>query len=97
MIPRDYQRAAVDAAHDRTAAHGNTMLVLPTGAGKTAIEGFFVGEQAERDRDAKMLVLQHTDELIEQNRSAIGGISGLGTSVVKAEQDCWDGGLGRAA
>ena len=32
MIPRDYQRAAVDAARARTAAHGNTMLVLPTGA-----------------------------------------------------------------
>jgi len=91
MIPRDYQRAAVDAAHDRTAEHGNTMLVLPTGAGKTAIAGFFVGEQAERNRDGKVLVLQHTDELIEQNRSAIGSISGLGTSVVKAEQDCWDG------
>jgi len=91
MIPRDYQRAAVDAAHDRTAEHGNTMLVLPTGAGKTAIAGFYVGEQAERDRDAKVLVLQHTDELIDQNRSAIGQISGLDTSVVKAEQDCWDG------
>ena len=50
MIPRDYQRAAVDAAHDRTAEHGNTMLVLPTGAGKTAIAGFFVGEEAERQR-----------------------------------------------
>lgn len=91
MIPRDYQRAAVDAAHDRTAEHGNTMLVLPTGAGKTAIAGFYVGEQADRDRNARMLVLQHTDELIEQNRSAIGHISGLDTSVVKAEQDCWDG------
>lgn len=91
MIPRDYQRSAVDAAHDRTAEHGNTMLVLPTGSGKTAIAGFYVCEQAERDRDAKVLVLQHTDELIEQNRSAIGNISGLDTSVVKAEQDCWDG------
>ena len=29
MIPRDYQRAAVDAARDRTTTHGNTMLVLP--------------------------------------------------------------------
>ena len=91
MIPRDYQRAAVDAAHDRTAEHGNTMLVLPTGAGKTAIAGFYLGEQADRDRNARMLVLQHTDELIEQNRSAIGHIAGLGTSVVKAEQDDWDG------
>ena len=39
MIPRDYQRAAVDAARARTAVHGNTMLVLPTGAGKTATAG----------------------------------------------------------
>ncbi len=91
MIPRDYQRAAVDAAHDRTAEHGDTMLVLPTGAGKTAIAGFFVGEQAERDRDTKILVLQHTDELIEQNRAAISRISGLASSVVKAARDDWDG------
>lgn len=93
MIPRDYQRAAVDAAHDRTAEHGNTMLVLPTGAGKTAIAGFFVGEEAERQRDAKVLVLQHTDELIEQNRAAISRISGLPSSVVKAERDDWGGQL----
>ena len=93
MIPRDYQRAAVDASHDRTAAHGNTMLVLPTGAGKTAIAGFFVGEEAERQRDAKVLVLQHTDELIEQNRAAISRISGLPSSVVKAERDDWGGQL----
>jgi DNA repair protein RadD len=93
MIPRDYQRAAVDAAHDRTAEHGNTMLVLPTGAGKTAIAGFFVGEEVERQRDAKVLVLQHTDELIEQNRAAISRISGLPSSVVKAERDDWDGQL----
>lgn len=93
MIPRDYQRAAVDAAHDRTAAQGNTMLVLPTGAGKTAIAGFFVGEEVERQRDAKVLVLQHTDELIEQNRAAISRISGLPSSVVKAERDDWGGQL----
>ena len=48
MIPRDYQRAAVDAARNRTAAHGNTMLVLPTGAGKTAIAGFYIGEELEQ-------------------------------------------------
>ena len=72
MIPRDYQRAAVDAAREKTAAHGNTMLVLPTGAGKTAIAGFYIGEEVEDTRDARVLVLQHTDELIEQNRGAIG-------------------------
>lgn len=91
MIPRDYQRAAVDAAHDRTAELGNTMLVLPTGAGKTAIAGFYVGEEAEHQRNAKVLVLQHTDELIEQNRIAISRISGLPSSIVKAEHNDWGG------
>jgi len=91
MIPRDYQRAAVDAAREKTGQHGNTMLVLPTGAGKTAIAGFYIGEEVEGTRDARVLVLQHTDELIEQNRGAIAKVTGLGTSVVKAEQDDWDG------
>ena len=63
MIPRDYQRAAVDAARDRTAAHGNTMLVLPTGAGKTAIAGFYIGEELEQRKHDRVLVLQHTDEV----------------------------------
>lgn len=91
MIPRDYQRAAVDAARDRIAVHGNTMLVLPTGAGKTTIAGFYIVEELEHRRHDRVLVLQHTDELIDQNRSAIGTVTGMPTSVVKAEQDDWDG------
>ncbi len=91
MIPRNYQRAAVDAARDRLATHGNTLLVLPTGAGKTVIAGFCIGEELENRRQDRVLVLQHTDELIEQNRTTIGAITGLPTSVVKAEQDDWGG------
>ena len=91
MIPRDYQRAAVDAARARTAMHGNTMLVLPTGAGKTATAGLYIGAEAAAAPDARFLVLQHTDELIEQNRTAIGAITGLPVSVVKAGQDDWSG------
>ncbi len=91
MIPRDYQRAAVDAAREKTNVHGNTMLVLPTGAGKTVIGGLYIGEEVEDSREARALVLQHTDELIEQNRSAVARITGLHTSVVKAEQDDWEG------
>lgn len=91
MIPRDYQNAAVAAARDRLAAQGNTLLVLPTGAGKTAVAGFCISEELEHRPQDRVLVLQHTDELIDQNRSAIGAITGLPTSVVKAEQDNWDG------
>lgn len=67
------------------------MLVLPTGAGKTAIAGFYIGEELEQRKHDRVLVLQHTDELIDQNRSAIRTVTGMPTSVVKAEQDDWDG------
>ena len=93
MIPRDYQQDAVNAARIQTAAHGNTILVLPTGAGKTAVAGFYIGEEVEAERDARVLVLQHTDELIEQNLSAISKVTGLSASVVKAERDDWSGRL----
>jgi superfamily II DNA or RNA helicase len=91
MIPRDYQRAAVDAARAKTAAHGNTLVALPVGAGKTAVAGFYIGEEAAAEPAARFLVLQHTDELIEQNRSTIGRVAGLLASVVKAERDDWSG------
>ena len=91
MIARDYQRAAVAAARDRTAAHGNTLLMLPVGAGKTSCAGFYIGEEAADDPASRFLVVQHTDELIEQNRRTIDRITGLTSSVVKAERDDWSG------
>ena len=57
MIPREYQRAAVTAARSKTAAHGNTLVALPVGAGKTAVAGFFIGEEAAAQHDARFLVL----------------------------------------
>jgi DNA repair protein RadD len=91
MIARDYQRAAVAAARDKTASDGNTLLMLPVGSGKTCIAGFYVREEAARDPAAKFLVVQHTDELIEQNQRTIARITGLPSSVVKAERDDWSG------
>src|SRR5512134_2672685 len=91
MIARDYQRAAVAAACDKTASDGNTLLMLPVGSGKTCIAGFYVSEEAASDPAAKFLVVQHTDELIEQNRRTIARITGLPSSVVKAERDDWSG------
>jgi DNA repair protein RadD len=91
MIPRDYQRAAVAAAREKTAAHGDTLLMLPVAAGKTAIAGFYIAEEAADDPASRFLVLQHTDELIEQNRATIGRITNLPGSIVKAERDDWSG------
>ena len=91
MIPRDYQRAAVDAARDQTAAHGNTMLVLPTGAGKTAIAGFYIGEEVEDTarRPRPGAAAHRRADRAEPRRHRQGDRPA--TSVVKAEQDDWDG------
>ena len=91
MIPRDYQRAAVAAAREKTASEGNTLLALATGGGKTVIAGFYIGEEAADDPASRFLVIQHTDELIEQNSRTIDHITGLPLSVVKAERDDWSG------
>jgi superfamily II DNA or RNA helicase len=91
MIPRDYQRAAVAAAREKTTAHGDTLLMLPVAAGKTCIAGLYIAEEAADDPASRFLVLQHTDELIEQNRATIGRITSLPGSIVKAERDDWSG------
>src|SRR5512134_146620 len=91
MIARDYQRAAVAAACDKTASDGNTLLMLPVGSGKTCCAGFYIGEEAADDPASRFLVVQHTDELIEQNRRTIERITALPSSVVKAERDDWSG------
>src|SRR5512147_1183615 len=77
MIARDYQRAAVAAAREKTASEGNTLLMLPVGSGKTCIAGFYIGEEAAIDPASRFLVVQHTDELIEQNCRTIGRITRL--------------------
>lgn len=91
MIPRHYQAAAVAAARASMAEHGAALLVLATGGGKTAIAGFTIAEEAAADPRSRFMVVQHRDELLTQNCAAISSITGLPTSIVKAEQNDWSG------
>lgn len=70
MIPRYYQQQSNDAVWDflRTQS-GSPLVVLPTGAGKSLVIALLV-EQA-RKFDARVVVLQHRKELIEQNAEKI--------------------------
>ncbi len=69
MQLRARQREAVDKIKSRLAERGNTLLIAPTGAGKTVMlsavhrETFAPGETH--------LVLQHRDELVGQNRDTL--------------------------
>ena len=70
MIPRHYQKSAHDATWQYLSNQsGEPLIVLPTGAGKSLVIAMLV-EQA-RKFDARVIVLQHRKELIEQNAEKI--------------------------
>lgn len=70
MIPRYYQQQAHDAAWEFLREQpGEPLIVLPTGAGKSLVIAM-LAEQA-RKFDARVIVLQHRKELIEQNAEKI--------------------------
>lgn len=64
MILRPYQERLVDSAESALMAHGNTLAVAATGAGKTIM----LSELFKR-LSGKQLVLQHRQELVTQNMS----------------------------
>jgi len=72
-------------------AHGNTLGIAPTGAGKTimlsAVAGQLIGDSA-----AKACVLAHREELSAQNREKFGRVNPkITTSVVDAGAKDWAG------
>lgn len=65
MILRPYQDRVVGRAAKALRKSKNTLVVAPTGAGKTVILSALAG----RLKPDKTLVLQHRDELVQQNMS----------------------------
>lgn len=65
---RDYQRACLDATWNHLAPGRHTRVanVLPTGAGKTVVFSHMAEEQLTSAPGKRVLVLAHTDELVEQ-------------------------------
>lgn len=70
MQPRYYQQDSHDAAwrylHDK---EGNPLIVLPTGAGKSLVIAMLVRQALKYG--ARVILLQHRKELIQQNREKI--------------------------
>ena len=84
MRLRPYQDEAV-AAVEREWESGRrrTLLVLPTGTGKTVVFARIVERVA--DRGGRSLVLAHRGELLDQAADKIAGVTGLPCAVEKAE------------
>lgn len=70
MQPRYYQQAAHDAAWRYLSQQsGEPLIVLPTGAGKSLVIAMLVKQALEFN--ARVIILQHRKELIEQNAEKI--------------------------
>ena len=86
---RPYQQQARDRIHaEWDAGHPRTLLVLPTGTGKTIVFASVAADQV-RAGD-RVLILAHRGELLEQAADKLQRSTGLVSAVEKAESTCLD-------
>lgn len=87
MELRPYQQEAREAVENEwKSGRDRTLLVLPTGCGKTIVFAK-ITEDRVRAGD-RVLILAHRGELLDQAASKIAGATGLGCATEKAEQTC---------
>jgi superfamily II DNA or RNA helicase len=87
MELRPYQIEAKSAVRQQWASgKKKTLLVLPTGTGKTIIFSKLT-EDCVRDGE-RVLILAHRGELLDQAADKLNRATGLGCAVEKAEESC---------
>lgn len=87
MELRPYQQEAKQAVfHEWDTGNRKTLLVLPTGCGKTVVFAK-ITEECVRSGE-RVLILAHRGELLEQAADKIGKATGLKCAVEKAEDSC---------
>jgi len=90
MLLRPYQEVAIKDASNALDKHGDTLVVAPTGAGKTIMLSALVGKRYKSSQN--VLVLQHRDELVSQNSNKFNLVNpSLKISEVNAAQKDWSG------
>lgn len=87
MELRPYQQAALTAVLDEwDRGVDKTLLVLPTGTGKTIVFSA-VAEEAVK-RGGRVLILAHRGELLDQAADKLHKATGLVSALEKAESSC---------
>lgn len=87
MELRPYQEAARQAIHTQwNSGVQRTLLVLPTGTGKTIVFAAVVEDAVRAGR--RVLILAHRGELLDQAADKIRCSTGLASAVEKAESSC---------
>jgi superfamily II DNA or RNA helicase len=72
MQLRDYQQQAVDGVFDCLKSHNSTLVVLPTGTGKTVVFSHIIDQW----KSGRVMVLAHREELIRQAADKIERVTG---------------------
>lgn len=88
MELRPYQQAAKEAIFYEWEKVNKTLLVLPTGCGKTVVFAK-VAEDCVRQGN-RVLILAHRGELLQQAADKLSKVTGLGCATEKAEESCLD-------
>jgi len=87
MELRPYQEEARKAVWGEwEQGRDKTLLVLPTGCGKTIVFATIAEDSVKKG--SRVLILAHRGELLDQAADKIMKATGLGCSVEKAEQSC---------
>lgn len=86
MNLRPYQQQAVDAVISEWSDKDRTLLVLPTGTGKTVVFSKITEERVRAG--SRVLILAHRGELLEQAADKLYKVTGLRCAVEKAEESC---------
>lgn len=83
---RPYQQEAREAVHREWETRRSTLLVIPTGGGKTIIFSAIIEDCVRKGQ--RVLVLAHRSELLDQAADKLHKATGLNCAVEKAEQSC---------
>ena len=81
-----YQAESVAAVRDEWTRVRRTLLVLPTGCGKTVVFSELTSRLVNEE-GARVLILAHRDELIRQAQAKLEKFHGIGSCVEKADEN----------
>lgn len=90
MELRYYQKEAANAVMEEWSSNNKTMIVLPTGAGKTIVFSSIISEVVGKFPESRILVLAHRDELVRQAFEKLLKVSGIEAGVEKGQETVVD-------
>lgn len=84
---RDYQTDCIDAVFGELRTTQRSVVVLPTGSGKTVIFSHLAvqWQESHYGKDARVLIVVHRDELVRQTVAKLHAITGQNVGIVQAD------------